>query len=84
LFLGGYCARSIENRLHWSLDVTFAEDRSRVRKDHSPVNLAMLRRLVLSILKRDTSLKDSLRGKRLRAGWDEEVLLKILTGFSRN
>jgi predicted transposase YbfD/YdcC len=74
----------IENRLHWSLDVTFAEDRSRVRKDHSPVNLAMLRRLVLSILKRDTSLKDSLRGKRLRAGWDEEVLLKILTGFSSN
>jgi predicted transposase YbfD/YdcC len=74
----------IENRLHWSLDVTFAEDRSRVRKDHSPVNLAMLRRLVLSILKRDTSLKDSLRGKRLRAGWDEEVLLNILTGFSGN
>src|SRR5580692_1859825 len=74
----------IENQLHWSLDVTFAEDRCRVRKDHSPVNLAMLRRLVLSILKRDTSLKDSLRGKRLRAGWDVEVLLKILTGFSRN
>jgi predicted transposase YbfD/YdcC len=72
----------IENQLHWSLDVTFAEDHSRVRKDHSPANLGMLRRLVLSILKRDTSLKDSLRGKRLRAGWDEDVLLKILTGFS--
>jgi predicted transposase YbfD/YdcC len=74
----------IENQLHWSLDVTFAEDRSRVRKDHSPANLGMLRRLVLSILKRDTSLKDSLRGKRLRAGWDDEVLLKILTSFSGN
>ncbi len=73
----------IENRLHWSLDVTFGEDQSRVRKAHSPVNLGMLRRLALSILQRDTSLKDSLRGKRLRAGWDEEVLLKILTGFSR-
>lgn len=72
----------IENRLHWSLDVTFAEDRSRVRKDHSPLNLSMLRRLALSILQRDTSLKDNLRGKRLRAGWDEEILLKILTGFS--
>ena len=35
----------IENRLHWSLDVTFAEDRSRVRRDHGPENLAMLRRL---------------------------------------
>jgi predicted transposase YbfD/YdcC len=74
----------IENRLHWSLDVTFAEDRSRVRKDHSPLNLSMIRRLALSILQRDTSVKDNLRGKRLRAGWDEEVLLKILTGFSGN
>lgn len=74
----------IENRLHWSLDVTFAEDVSRVRKDHSPLNLSMLRRLALSIMRKDTSVKDSLRGKRLRAGWDDEVLLKILTGFSRN
>jgi len=74
----------IENRLHWSLDVTFAEDKSRVRKDHSPLNLGMLRRLALSILQKDTTIKDSLRGKRLRAGWDEEVLLKIVTGFSRN
>ena len=75
---------SIENRLHWSLDVTFAEDQSRVRKDHSPRNLALLRRLVLSMLQQDTSVKDSLRGKHLRAGWDDEVLLKILTGFSRD
>jgi predicted transposase YbfD/YdcC len=72
----------IENRLHWSLDVTFAEDDSRVRKDHGPANLGMLRRLALSILQRDTSCKDNLRGKRLRAGWDEERLLSILTSFS--
>jgi predicted transposase YbfD/YdcC len=71
----------IENRLHWSLDVTFAEDQSRVRKDHGPANLGMLRRLALSILQQDTSSKDSLRGKRLSAGWDEERLLKLLTGF---
>jgi predicted transposase YbfD/YdcC len=71
----------IENRLHWSLDVTFAEDHSRVRKDHGPANLGMLRRLALSILQQDTSSKDSLRGKRLSAGWDEERLLKLLTGF---
>jgi predicted transposase YbfD/YdcC len=73
----------IENRLHWSLDVTFAEDQSRVRKDNGPVNLGLLRRLALSILQKDTSCNDNLRGKRLRAGWDEEVLLKILTGFSK-
>jgi predicted transposase YbfD/YdcC len=71
----------IENRLHWSLDVTFAEDQSRVRKDYGPVNLGMLRRLALSILQQDTSAKDSLRGKRLSAGWDEGRLLKLLTSF---
>ena|SRR5579863_7861085 len=73
----------IENRLHWSLDVIFDEDNSRARKDHSPLNLGMLRRLALSILQKDTSVKDNLRGKRLRAGWDDAVLLQILTGFSR-
>src|SRR5439155_6011950 len=60
----------IENRLHWSLDVTFAEDQSRVRKDHAPANLGMLRRLTLSLLQQDTSVNDNLRGKRLSAGWD--------------
>jgi predicted transposase YbfD/YdcC len=72
----------IETTLHWSLDVTFSEDHSRVRKDHGPANLAMLRRLVVSILQQDTSCKASLRGKRLIAGWDDEALLKILTAFS--
>jgi len=72
----------IETTLHWSLDVTFAEDHSRVRKDRGPENLAMLRRLVVSVLQQDTSCKASLRGKRLIAGWDEEALLKILTAFS--
>jgi predicted transposase YbfD/YdcC len=72
----------IENRLHWSLDVIFSEDKSRVRKDHSPLNLSMLRRLALAILRKDTSIKDSLRGKRLRAGWENKVLLTFLTHFS--
>jgi predicted transposase YbfD/YdcC len=71
----------IENRLHWSLDVIFTEDRSRVRKDYGPANLGMLRRLALSILQQDTSCKDTLRGKRLSAGWDEDRLLMFLTGF---
>jgi predicted transposase YbfD/YdcC len=74
----------IENRLHWCLDVIFAEDKSRVRKDHSPLNLSMIRRLALAILRKDTSLKNSLRGNRLRAGWDEQVLRQLLTSFSRN
>jgi predicted transposase YbfD/YdcC len=74
----------IENQLHWCLDVTFAEDQSRVRKDHGPLNLSMLRRLALAILRQDTSVKDSLRGKRLRAGWEDKVLLTFLTHFSGN
>jgi predicted transposase YbfD/YdcC len=72
----------IETSLHWSLDVTFSEDHSRVRKDRGPENLGMLRRLVVSILQQDTSSKASLRGKRLIAGWDDEALLKILAAFS--
>jgi predicted transposase YbfD/YdcC len=72
----------IETTLHWSLDVTFSEDQSRVRKDRGPENLAMLRRLVVAILQQDTSCKASLRGKRLIAGWDDAALLKILTAFS--
>jgi predicted transposase YbfD/YdcC len=72
----------IETTLHWSLDVTFAEDDSRVRKQRGPENLGLLRRLVVSILQQDTSCKASLRGKRLIAGWDDEALLSILAAFS--
>jgi hypothetical protein len=59
-----------------------AEDYSRVRKDRGPENLALLRRLVASILQQDTSCKASLCGKRLIAGWDNKALLKILAAFS--
>jgi len=72
----------IVTTLHWSLDVTFSEDASRVRKDRGPENLALLRRLVTSMLHKDTSSKGSLRGKRLIAGWDDKALLKILAAFS--
>lgn len=73
----------IENKLHWSLDVTFSEDTSRVRKDNGPENFGLLRRLALSLLQQDTTCKASIRGKRLIAGWNEEVLLNILAAFSR-
>ena len=72
----------IETTLHWSLDVTFSEDQSRVRKDRGPENLGMLRRLAVSVLQQDTSSKASLRSKRLIAGWDDTVLLKLLAVFS--
>jgi len=68
----------VENGLHWSLDVTFGEDDSRVRKDHAPENLAMLRRLALSLLKQERTAKCGLKAKRLMAGWNEAYLLKVL------
>ena len=69
---------SIENSLHWSLDVTFRENQSRVRKDHSPQNMATLRQISHNLLKRETSLKVGIQGKRLQAGWREDYLLKVL------
>jgi predicted transposase YbfD/YdcC len=74
----------IENRQHWVLDVTFAEDASRIRRGSSPEISAALRRMALNILQRDTSLRENIRGKRLRAGWDDSVLNAIYAGFSRN
>jgi predicted transposase YbfD/YdcC len=67
---------SIES-MHWVLDVTFHEDSSRVRAGHGAENFGLLRRLALSLLKQDDS-KGSLKGKRLRAGWDNDFLLRIL------
>jgi len=74
----------IENRLHWSLDVTFGEDQSRIRQGHAAENAALLRRLALSILKQDTWYSNSLRCKRLRAGWEESALEHFLKIFSEN
>ena len=69
---------SIENNLHWSLDVAFNEDASPVRKDEGPANLACLRRMAQTQLNRETSAKIGLANKRSRAGWDHNYLLKVL------
>jgi predicted transposase YbfD/YdcC len=70
---------SVENSLHWVLDVTFSEDASRIRKGTGPEIAGVFRRLALSILQRDTTLKESIRGKRLRAGWSNQELAGILS-----
>lgn len=75
---------SIENQLHWVLDVTFTEDASRIRKRHAPQTSAMLRRLAVSILSSDTSIKDNLRGKRYRACLSTDTLERILLSFVEN
>ena len=69
----------IENRLHWSLDVTFREDTLRNRVGHSAENFSRIRRLALNLLRRDTSCKVGLKGKRLQACLKEDYLLRILS-----
>lgn len=69
---------AIENQLHWSLDVTFREDDNQTRVGFAAQNLAVIRRLVLMLLKRETSVKAGLQAKRLRAGWHNDYLLKVL------
>lgn len=69
----------VENALHWTLDVTFSEDQSRIRKGNGPEIAAAFRRLALSMLKQDTTLKENIHGKRVRAGWNNNTLQAILT-----
>ena len=61
------------------LDIAFREDESRVRKDNSPENLAVLRHITLNLLKQEKSLKVGINAKRKRAGWDNDYLLKVLS-----
>jgi predicted transposase YbfD/YdcC len=74
----------VENSLHWVLDVTFHEDSSRIKKENAPENFGLLRRLALCLLKKETTSKRSIKGKRLRASWDDGYLLQVLCGNVEN
>ena len=69
---------SIENQLHWSLDVTFNEDGSRVRSGNGAENFSVLRRMALNLLKAEKTTRRSLAGKRKDAAWDNDYLFKVL------
>lgn len=68
----------VENALHWSLDVCFREDDSRIRKGHAPQNLAAIRRAALGLLKNETTFAAGLKRKRRRCAMDHDYLLKAL------
>lgn len=68
----------IENELHWVLDVVFNEDQSRVRRGYADQNLALVRRIALSLLKRDGTTKAGIKAKRLRAACDDAYLQSLL------
>jgi len=69
---------TVENALHWVLDVTFREDDSRVRDRTAARNLALLRKIALNIVGQDKTTKASLRGKRKKAAWNDAYMLKLL------
>lgn len=71
---------SVENSLHWTLDVTFREDEARARKDHAAQNFATLRKIALNLIKTDKARKGSIRAKRRIAALDETYLLQLLLG----
>ena len=67
----------IENNLHWVLDMTFREDEQRKRAKHAAKNFAIVRKVALNLLKKDTG-KESLRSKRLKAAWNKNFLISLL------
>jgi len=69
---------TIENQLHWCLDVAFDEDHCRVRQGHAAENLARLNRMALNLLKQENTCKRGLAAKRLRCGWNPDYLLTAL------
>jgi predicted transposase YbfD/YdcC len=70
----------IENKVHWVLDIAFREDDCRIRKGNGAENFAVLRHIALNLLRREKTSKGSLKGRRKKAGWDNDYLLKVLTG----
>ena len=69
----------IENSVHRTLDITFREDGSRIRKGYGAENIAVIRHIALNMLRNEkSSKKKSIRLRRLRAGWDNEYLKKVL------
>lgn len=69
---------SIENSLHWSLDVIFNEDQARARKDHAPANLALINRLAMTLLQRIDDPKTSIRQRIKKCAWEDKYLLKAI------
>lgn len=69
----------VENKVHWVLDVSFAEDASRIRKDTGAQTFSVLRHIAVNLLRRESQHKRGIKARRKRAGWDRDYLLQVLT-----
>ena len=69
---------AIENKLHWTLDVAFSEDASRKRKGNAAQNFSVLNKIALNLLKNEKSSKIGVKSRRMKAGWDNYYLIKVL------
>jgi len=69
---------SVENNLHWQLDVSFREDERRIRKGHGAENFSRLCRIALNLLKSEPTAKVGVAIKRQKCGWDNDYLLKVV------
>ena len=72
----------VENKLHWQLDVSFNEDQNRLRSGYAAENVSLMNKISLNLLKNERSVKVGVKNKRLKAGWDNGYMMKVLTvGF---
>lgn len=69
----------VENKLHWQLDVSFNEDQNRLRSGYAAQNISLINKVALNLLKNERSVKVGIKGKRLKAGWDNAYMMKVLT-----
>lgn len=78
----GHAIRShwhVENKLHWQLDVSFNEDNNRLRSGNAAENFSLMNKIALNLLKNEKSIRLGVKNKRLKAGWDNDYMMKVLT-----
>jgi hypothetical protein len=74
---------AVENKLHWHLDVSFNEDQNRLRRGNVAENMVLMNKIALNLLKNEERVKVGVKNKRLKSGWDNAYMMKILTtGFT--
>jgi predicted transposase YbfD/YdcC len=69
---------AIENSLHWTLDMSFGDDQSRIRKENAPQNMAVIKHIALNMLRKSQQKRQSIKMLRKKAGWDNQTLQNIV------